>query len=56
MNSMKRSATSARTARVAALLAEIGGCEFDDAETLIRFHEALLFIRAYPQDAAARFG
>jgi hypothetical protein len=40
-------------ARVAALLAEIGGREFDDAETLVRFHEALLFIRAYPQDHAA---
>ena len=40
-------------ARVAALLAEIGERQFDDAETLIRFHEALLFIRAYPQSHAA---
>src|SRR5205085_2195537 len=39
--------------RVAALLAEIGGREFDGPESLIRFHEALLFIRAYPQDRAA---
>ncbi|HEY9232954.1 MAG TPA: hypothetical protein VIS78_12435, partial [Blastocatellia bacterium] len=38
---------------VAALLAEIGGREFADPEPLIRFHEALLFIRAYPQDQAA---
>ncbi|MEN3336251.1 MAG: hypothetical protein V7641_5616 [Blastocatellia bacterium] len=43
----------AEGARVVALLAEIGGREFDDAEALIRFHEALLFIRAYPQDRAA---
>jgi hypothetical protein len=40
-------------ARVAALLAEIGGRRFADADALIRFHEALLFIRAYPQDRAA---
>jgi hypothetical protein len=40
-------------APVAALLAEIGGREFGDPESLIRFHEALLFIRAYPQDQAA---
>jgi hypothetical protein len=40
-------------ARVEALLGEINGREFDDADALIRFHEALLFIRAYPQDRAA---
>ena len=40
-------------ARVAALLAAIGAREFDDADLLIRFHEALLFIRAYPQSPAA---
>jgi len=40
-------------ARVVALLAEIGARQFADADALIRFHEALLFIRAYPQDHAA---
>src|SRR5918911_2350113 len=39
--------------RVAALLDEIGARRFDDAEVLVRFHEALLFVRAYPQDRAA---
>ncbi|HJQ25656.1 MAG TPA: hypothetical protein VKA60_17170 [Blastocatellia bacterium] len=39
--------------RVAGLLAEIGSRDFDDPEALVRFHEALLFIRAYPQDEAA---
>jgi hypothetical protein len=40
-------------ARVVGLLTEIGEREFDSPEPLIRFHEALLFIRAYPQDQAA---
>ncbi|HKQ05240.1 MAG TPA: hypothetical protein VJ464_08925 [Blastocatellia bacterium] len=39
--------------RVAMLLAEIGKRELEDAEALVRFHEALLFIRAYPQDRDA---
>ena len=32
----------------AALLSKIGAKRFTDAESLIRFHEALLFFRAYP--------
>lgn len=32
-------------------LRALGRCEFDDAEALIRFHETLLFIRAYPPSA-----
>jgi hypothetical protein len=43
----------ASSERVTGLLAEIGGREFDEPAALIRFHEALLFIRAYPQDGAA---
>jgi len=31
-----------------ALLLKLGRTKFDDAESLIRFHEALLFFRAYP--------
>ncbi|HYL97829.1 MAG TPA: hypothetical protein VEZ90_02655 [Blastocatellia bacterium] len=38
---------------VARLLQAIGGHAFRDAESLIRFHEALLFIRAYPQNPAS---
>jgi len=41
-------------ARVELLLAELKGREFTDAESLIRFHEALLFICAYPQSHAVR--
>src|ERR1051325_1542515 len=39
--------------RVAALLAEIGARRFNDAAALVRLHEALLFVRAYPQDRDA---
>jgi hypothetical protein len=33
------------------LLAEVSGRRFADAESLIRLHECLLFLRAYPADA-----
>jgi hypothetical protein len=33
-------------------LRALSGCTFDDAHDLIRFHEALLFFRAYPPSAA----
>jgi hypothetical protein len=33
------------------LLTTISGFQFDDAVSLIRFHEALLFLRAYPQSS-----
>jgi hypothetical protein len=36
------------------LLDQLRAREFTDAESLIRFHEALLFICAYPQGRAAR--
>src|SRR5712692_4127229 len=32
-------------------LREVNVCEIDDAESLIRFHETLLFLRAYPPSA-----
>lgn len=32
-------------------LRALGRCEIDDADELIRFHETLLFLRAYPPDA-----
>ena len=35
--------------RVVKLLAQSSRVEFRDAESLLRFHEALLFIRAFPQ-------
>jgi hypothetical protein len=36
-------------AKVERLLRAVGKCQFDDAESLIRFHDALLFLRAFPQ-------
>jgi len=36
-------------ARVEKLLASLRKCEFADAESLVRFHDALLFLRAFPQ-------
>jgi hypothetical protein len=32
-------------------LRALSRCRFDDADELVRFHEALLFVRAYPQSA-----
>ncbi|MGA9773544.1 MAG: hypothetical protein WBV94_31225 [Blastocatellia bacterium] len=39
--------------RVENLLSSLAGHEFSDVESLIRFHEALLFICAYPQSRKA---
>jgi hypothetical protein len=38
-------------ARVAALLSRVGKRRFSDVASLIRFHEALLFLRAFPHGA-----
>ncbi len=38
-------------ARLTRLLAQIGKASFSDAARLIRFHETLLFLRAYPESA-----
>jgi len=38
--------------RIARLLATLGGSKFYDPRKLIRFHDALLFLRAYPHNAA----
>ena len=38
--------------RVGALLGEVEKARFDDAAQLVRLHEALLFLRAYPHSAA----
>ena len=40
-------------ARTEKLLTLVAGRRFPDAESLIRFHEALLFIRSHPQGPAA---
>lgn len=38
-------------ARLGELLTQLADSKFTDAASLLRFHEALLFMRAYPQDA-----
>jgi len=35
--------------RTARLLDRLSSCDFDDAKLLLRFHETLLFLRAFPQ-------
>jgi hypothetical protein len=37
------------TARVLKMLASLGAARFPDVRSLIRFHESLLFLRAFPQ-------
>src|SRR5260370_29146245 len=39
------------TGELKRLLAEASGRQFSDADSLIRLHECLLFLRAYPADA-----
>src|ERR1700758_3270608 len=39
-------------ARVAKALARAGAARYDDIPSLIRFHEALLVLRAFPPNAA----
>jgi hypothetical protein len=52
LESAKRQFGTPAQAEVPRLLAEIGRRRFPDAASLIRFHEALLFFRAYPPSAA----
>src|SRR5258706_7405354 len=40
------------TSRVVKLLNSLAGYHFPDSQALIRFHEALLFLRAFPHDPA----
>jgi len=53
LEELKRPAAGKRRerARLGALLTQLANSKFADAESLLRFHEALLFMRAYPQDA-----
>ena len=53
LEELKRRFGSAR-GQLEQKLRALGRCEFDNAEALMRFHEALLFIRAYPPGAKAR--
>ncbi len=53
LDEAKRSFGTDDGARVEKLLASLARHEFSDVESLIRFHEALLFICAYPQSRKA---
>ncbi|HEX8162235.1 MAG TPA: hypothetical protein VF538_10210 [Pyrinomonadaceae bacterium] len=51
LGELKRPAGAGARARLSGLLRQIARRRFRDAESLIRFHEILLFMRAYPQGA-----
>jgi hypothetical protein len=53
LDDLKRPAAgAARRARLASLLRQAARRRFTDAWSLIRFHEILLYLRAYPQSAS----
>ena len=51
LEALKRKFGSKEQAALPRLLRQLGRARFPDAESLIRFHEALLFFRAYPPNA-----
>jgi hypothetical protein len=52
LDELKRPGGARTRARLRGALARARRREFDDAASLIRFHEILLFLRAYPQSPA----
>ena len=52
LDKLKTQFGPAATKRVRTLLERLARKKFRDADSLIRFHELLLFLRAYPHDAA----
>jgi len=52
LDELKRPADARGRARLRSLLARIARRRFRDAASLVRFHEILLFLRAYPQGRA----
>lgn len=54
LETTKRQFGGAGQAQTAKLLTALGRRHFDDPESLIRFHESLLFFRAYPADDKIR--
>ncbi len=51
LDELKREFGGGQEPRVERILSRLARQKFSDAESLIRFHEILLFIRAYPQSA-----
>ena len=52
LESMKREYGPDCDRKCEQVLASLEGTKFADAESLVRFHDALLFLRAFPQSAA----
>ncbi|HYO99346.1 MAG TPA: hypothetical protein VER76_03945 [Pyrinomonadaceae bacterium] len=52
LEELKRPAGATQRARLESVLKRTARRRFADAETLIRFHEILLYLRAYPQSAS----
>ncbi len=51
LDELKREFGGRQAQRVEEILSRLARHKFRDAKSLIRFHEVLLFIRAYPQTA-----
>ncbi|MCA1564102.1 MAG: hypothetical protein LC803_00320 [Acidobacteria bacterium] len=52
LDELKRPAGGTRRARLASVLRQAARRRFTDAWSLVRFHETLLYLRAYPQSAS----
>ena len=52
LDELKNQFTPATARRVERLLAQVSRKRFSDTDSLLRYHEILLFLRAYPQNAA----
>ncbi len=50
LDELKSQFGSARQRSLEAIIARLSRLDFEDAEALLRFHELLLFVRAYPQN------
>ena len=52
LDELKNQFTPAAARRIERLLEQIARKKFDDTDSLIQYHETLLFLRAYPQTAS----
>jgi len=52
LDELKNQFTPAETRRVERLVNQLSRKRFDDTDYLVRYHEILLFLRAYPADAS----
>ena len=52
LDELKHQFTVASSRRISRLLQQLSRSQFIDTDPLVQYHEVLLFLRAYPQDAA----